>query len=278
MGPDTLRFTLDEHFSIHLPGRVNQSAPIDFLFDTGAGALVLTGALVRQRVPLRPDGQTDNVGADGQRTVATSSGNTLQVAGLRWSNASLLTIDYPADIPFEGVLGWVAFEQKIVEVDYENGYLVLHDHLPTLTSTYSPVALQLRNGIPFVAATLEANGTRGAGWFDLDTGSDGGLVVGQHFAASHGLPGELPRLGTARVGGTVQQTVVALPQLTLGAYTLAQVPLYINDQDPPGGAVAENIGSALLRRFTLLLDFTGNRAYLKPNKYFTAPLTPAAAK
>jgi hypothetical protein len=58
-------------------------------------------------------------------------------------------------------------------------------------------------------------------------------------------------------GGTVRQTIVALPTLRLGAYSLAQVPLFINEQDPAGGAVAENIGSALLRRFTMFLDFIG---------------------
>lgn len=281
-GPDTIRFTLDQRFGIHVPGQVNGSAPIDFLFDTGAGAVVLTAALVRQRVPLRQDGHTGNVGADGQRTVATSAGNTLQVAGLRWPNVSLLTIDYPAGSTFEGVLGWVAFEQKVVELDYEHGYLVLHDRLPALAAAYAPVPLQLRNGIPFVAAMLEANGQRNEGWFDLDTGSDGGLVIGQRFAASHGLPGNLRRLGTASAGGstggTVRQTVVALPTLTLGAYSLPPVPLYINDQDPVGGAVAENIGSDLLRRFTWLLDFAAGRAYLKPNPYFAAPLAPQPQK
>ncbi len=280
-GPDTIGFRLDKNFGIHVQGSVNHSAPLDFLFDTGAGAVVLAQALVNQRVRLRQDGQTVNVGADGRRSVATSSGNTLEMAGIRWPDVSLLTIDYPG-FGFDGVLGWVAFENKIVEVDYERGYLVIHDRLPATLADYSPVDLQLRNGIPFIKCSLTANGQQSEEWFDLDTGSDGGVVVGQRFAARRGLTSGLKRLGTAEAsgstGGVVHQTIFALPKLKIGDYELYQVPLYVNDQDPAGGAIAENIGSMLLKRFNLLLDFRLNRAYLKPNKYLYTPMKSEAAK
>lgn len=276
-GPDTLRFQLDPRFGIHLPGQLNRSAPLDFLFDTGAGALVVTSAVVAsQRVQLHHNGQTMNAGADGQRAVPTSSGNTLEVAGLRWSNVSLLTIDY-AGAAFDGVLGWVAFENRIVEIDYEHRYLVVHDRLPALAADYSPAPMQLRNGIPFLRCTLTANGQSSEGWFDLDTGSDGGLVVGQGFAASHGLATGLRQLGTASAsgstGGTVRQRIVVLPKLKVGAYELYQLPLYVNEKDPTGGAVTENIGSNILKRFNLILDFQANQAYIRPSRYLYAPVS-----
>lgn len=280
-GPDTIGFRLDQNFGIHVPGKVNNSAPVDFLFDTGAGAVVLAQALVNQRVPLRQDGHTVNVGADGRRAVATSSGNMLAVGGLRWPAVSLLTIDY-SGLGFDGVLGWVAFENKIVEVDYEKRYLVIHDQLPATVADYSPVELQLRQGIPFIKASLTAKGPPREGWFDLDTGSDGGLVVSQEFAARHDLTNGLKRLGTAAAsgstGGVVPQTIFALPKLKIGDYELYQVPLYVNDQDPVGGASAENIGSLVLKRFNLLLDFRQYRAYLKPNQYWYSPIEREATK
>ena len=280
-GPDTLRFELDKNFGIHVQSRLNGSAPLDFLVDTGAGAVVLTAAAARQRVPLRVDGQTINAGADGRRSVPTSSGNVLEIAGLRWPQVSLLTIDYAGGAAFDGVLGWVAFENRIVEIDYERRYLVVHDRLPALAADYAPVELQLRNGLPFIKCTLTANGQPSEGWFDLDTGSDGGLVVGQRFAADHGLTG-LPRLGTAHAsgsaGGTVRQAIVALPKLKVGAYELYQLPLYINEQDPAGGATAENIGSTILKRFNLVLDFRAQRAYLRPNRYLYAPIAGEPAR
>lgn len=280
-GPDTIGFRLDKNFGIHLQASVNNSAPLDFVFDTGAGAVVLAQALVNKRVALRQDGQTNNAGVDGHQSVATSSNNSLVVAGLRWPNVSLLAIDYPG-ADFDGLLGWVAFEDKIVEINYERSCLVIHDQLPATVADYSPVAMQLRNGIPFIKCSLTANGQQSEGWFDLDTGSDGWLGVGQRFAAEHGLASGLKRMGTAAAsgstGGVVQQTIVALPKLKVGDYELYQVPLFVNDQDPVGGAVAENMGSMLLKRFNLLLDFRLNRAYLKPNQYLYTPMKLQAGK
>jgi predicted aspartyl protease len=280
-GPDTIRFQLDKTFGMHVQAQVNGSAPLDFLVDTGAGAVVLTAA-ARQRVPLRTDGQAQNAGTDGRRAVPTSSGNVLEIAGLRWPRVSLLTIDYAGGAAFDGVLGWVAFENRIVEIDYERRYLVIHTKLPALAAEYAPAELRLRNGLPFIKCTLTAGGQASEGWFDLDTGSDGGLVVGQRFAAAHGLTTGLWRLGTAEAsgsaGGVVRQTIVALPKLKIGDYELYQLPLFINEQDPAGAAIAENIGSSILKRFNLVLDFQANRAYLRPNRYLYAPVASEPAK
>lgn len=281
-GPDTIRFQLDKNFGMHVQAQVNGSAPLDFLFDTGAGALVLTAAAARQRVPLRTDGQVLNAGTDGRRAVPTSAGNVLTLAGLRWPQVPLLTIDYAGGAAFDGVLGWVAFENRVVEIDYERRYLVIHAKLPALAATYAPAELRLRNGIPFIKCTLTAGGQASEGWFDLDTGSDGGLVISQGFAATHNLAAGLRRLGTAEAsgsaGGVVRQTIVALPRFAVGGYELYQLPLFINEQDPAGAAPAENIGSSILKRFNWVLDFQAQRAYLQPNRYLYAPVAGEPAR
>jgi len=277
-GPDTILFRVDKTFGIHVQGRLNDSEPLDFLFDTGAGVLVITAAAANQKVRLKQDGQATNTGADGKRSVLTSSGNVLQIGGLTWRATSLMTIDYQGvkGIDFDGVLGWVAFENKVVEIDYEHNYLVIHDKLPIVGPDYSQLEMKIRNGIPFVKCLLTFNGQQQEGWFDLDTGSDGWLVVGQQFAASASMTGNLKRLGAAytsgSAGGQVAQTVFSLPTLTLGRYQLYQLPIYVNEKDPVGGAIPENIGTQILKRFNLLLDFSTNLLYIKPNKFLYSPI------
>lgn len=276
-GPDTIPFRLDKTFGIHMQGRLNGSEPLDLLFDTGAGVLVLTAEAANQKVRLRQDGQAVNTGTGGKRSVPTSSGNVLQVGGLTWRSASLMTLDYQGvkGIDFDGIVGWVAFEDKVVELDYEHTYLVIHDKLPTLGPDYSQLEMKLSNGIPFIKCLLTAHGQQQEGWFNLDTGSDGWLVVGQQFAATTGLTGSLQRRGTAHASGSagepVAQAIFSLPTLTLDKYQLYQLPLYVNEQDPVGGAIPENIGTQILKRFNLLLDFQSNHLYIKPNKYLYSP-------
>lgn len=278
VGPDTIPFRLDKTFGIHVQARLNTSEPLDFFFDTGAGVLAVTAEAANQKVRLKQDGQAMNTGADGKRSVPTSSGNVLQVGGLTWRAVPLMTIDYQGvkGIDFDGILGWVAFENKVVEIDYEHTYLVIHDKVPTVGPDYSQLEMRIRNGIPFVKCLLTVNGQQQEGWFDLDTGSDGWLVVGQQFAVNAGLTGSLQRLGTAyasgSAGGRVAQATFSLPTLTLGKYQLYQLPLYVNEKDPIGGASPENIGTQILKRFNLLLDFSANHLYIKTNKYLYSPV------
>lgn len=274
-GADTLRFRLDQRGFMHLPGRINGSDTLDFLFDTGAGALVVTSSLLGTRLKARLDGSVTNTGIDGSSQVQTSSGNTLAIGALTWPNASFLAIDYKG-FPFDAVLGWVAFENKVVELDYERHWLVVRDAVGDVAD-YAPVNMQLRNGIPYIECLLTNKGQQRAGWFDFDTGSDGGLALGQQFATAGGnLLQGLARLGAASVrgstGGTFTQSRYALPTLKLGTYELYQLPVAVNDTDPAGAALTENIGSEVLRRFNWVLDFKTQRAYCKPNTFLYAPL------
>lgn len=274
-GPDTIAFRLDKNFGIHIRGKVNDSDSLDFLFDTGAGAVIITAALVNQKVKLKLDGRTVNTGIDGSQSVSTSSGNKLEVGGLTWRNVSFLAIDYQGST-FDGVLSWVAFENRVVEIDYEQRYLVIHRKLGNLGPEYSKLDLKMMGGIPYIKCLLTANGRQSEGWFDLDTGSDGGLAVSQRFAAGNGLTSGLKQIGTSAsrgsAGGVVRQNIFLLPKLKLGDYELYRLPLFVNEQDPEGGATAENVGSSILKRFNLILDFPANRAYLKPNKYLYTPV------
>jgi len=281
-GSDTLRFRLDKRSFIHLPGRINGSDTLDFLFDTGAGAVVVTSSLLGTRVKANVEGSVTNTGADGRSQVQTSSGNKLQIGALTWPNASLLAIDYKG-FPFDAVLGWVAFENKVVEIDYERRWLLVRDAVADVAA-YLPVNLQVRNGIPYIECLLTGNGQQRAGWFDFDTGSDGGIATSQQFAAA-GRPFTqgLTRVGSAEArgsaGGAFKQSLYALPVLKIGAYELYQLPVAINDMDPAGAAPAENLGSEVLRRFNWVLDFKNQRAYCKPNKFLYAPLpAPASGK
>lgn len=275
VGVDTLLFSLDKNFFIHLKGKINGSDSLDFLFDTGAGAVVVTSSLLTTKVKAKLDGSTANIGTDGSSQVQTSSGNRLEIGGLTWQNASFVAIDYKG-FPFDAVLGWVAFENKVVEIDYERRWLLVRDAVGDAPG-YSRADLKLLNGIPYIKCLLAANGRQTEGWFDLDTGSDGGLLIGQKFAIAGDLTHGLKRIGSAETrgstGGTFKQNIYALPTFKVGSYELYQLPVAINETDPTGAVLTENLGSKILRRFNWIIDFRNSTAYCKPNKFLYAPLS-----
>ena len=263
---DTIPFHFGTDNFIHLKGTVNGSDTLDIIFDTGAGACVISSAVKGKNLHIALDGSTQNNGSDGTSTIPTSSSNTVRIAGLEWKALPLLSIDY-AGFPFDAVLGWNAFEDKVVEIDHPGSRLIIHPRLPTTMTGYSRSEMKIIGGIPYILCDLIVNGRTCTGWFDLDTGSDGSLIVGHAFATEHGLGSSLQRIGSSALKGSTgnvfEQTVVLLPELRIGEQSVTNVRLSMNTTDPVG--VNEIIGNQILKRFDAILDAASGSIYLRPN-------------
>lgn len=272
---DTLHFALGKDNRIHLKGTVNGSDSLDFLFDTGASASVITSSLIdTKKVNVQFDGESENRGTDGVATVKTSSINTFEIGNLIFKNVSILSIDFK-NASFDAVLGWVAFEDKIVEIDYENNILIIHKTLPKLDTEYAKLEMKNIDGIHYIKCKTTANGKESEAWFDFDTGSNGTLIIGQKYASDNSLNNGLKVLGTKTAMGSTgigfAQTRVLLPKLKFGDFEMYQIPININDKDPQGTTNNENIGNNILKRFNTVIDFKNKVVYLKPNNLFYSP-------
>jgi hypothetical protein len=115
---DTIPFSIGEDSRIYLKGSINNSDTLTFLFDTGASGIVLSSPLINKKVKVKIDGSVLNVGTDGMERVPTSAQNKLTINGLTWNQVPLLAIDF-GDSPFDAVLGWVAFQNKVLKINYE---------------------------------------------------------------------------------------------------------------------------------------------------------------
>ena len=177
---------------------------------------------------------------------------------------------------FDAVLGWVIFEDKIVEIDYEKSVLVVHPFLPNLSKEYTKLEFKLIGGIPYIKCKFLVNEREIEGWFDFDTGSNGELIIGQKFAKDNLLNNAMKNIGTSQsVGSTgiaIKNNKYILPKLKLGDYEMYQIPLAIQEQEIKGDEHNENIGNNILKRFNTIIDFKNNYIYLKPNNLFYAPM------
>jgi predicted aspartyl protease len=268
---DTIPFTLGIDNRIHMKGKVNYSDTLDFMFDTGASSCVITSSLINKKVKINLDGNQENTGTDGKAIVGTSSKNTIEINDLKWENVSLLSIDYQKP-SFDLVLGWIAFEGKIIEIDYEKSIIIVHQSLPKLSTEYSKLDFKLIEGIPYIKLKLIINGKVSESWFDFDTGSNGTLVVGQKFAKEHFLNNEMKQIGTitsvGSAGKEIISNLVMLPKLKIGDFEMYQIPLSIQQKEIENVEHNENIGNKILKRFNAVIDFKHHNIYIKPNNLF----------
>ncbi|MCJ8292477.1 MAG: retropepsin-like domain-containing protein [Crocinitomicaceae bacterium] len=265
---DTLSFTLGIDNGIHLQGKINKSDTLDFLFDTGANALVIVSKLIGTKVTLKLDGNTENEGTDGTQTIATSSSNKLEIENLNWDNVRFLSIDY-RKANFDGVLGWIAFENKIVEIDYEKNILIIHKSIGTIPEGYSKIETKMIGGVPYIKGTIIIGNITSSGWFEYDSGSNGSFSISQKFAADNNLNEKMKLIGSSSSSGSTgiewKANDYILPKLTFGEFELSNVPLSIAEKDPEGIEYNEILGNNLLKRFNAIIDLQKFEIYLKPN-------------
>src|SRR5262249_45449480 len=109
---DAIPFTLGRDNKIHIEGRINDSGPLDLMFDTGADPLVLYPSGLAKAANVWADGKVDNAGTGGVATRSTSNDNRVALGPLRWDHESVLLIEKQADRA-DGIVGHNLFEDKV---------------------------------------------------------------------------------------------------------------------------------------------------------------------
>lgn len=277
-GPDVIPFRL-EHGRIHVEARVNGSRPLDLMFDTGADNLVLHPSALAKGAELEFDGSMLNAGFGGVLTRRTSGGNRLEVAGLTFDSEVVLYIENQSS-DSDGILGWIAFEDRVLEIDYGSRVLRVHDSLPAAES-FERFPFHFEGtifAIPMHATEtgFGADPLGVSGGFVVDTGATAALHLDSAFAQEHGLYGRLARIGTSKsrgVGpGVLENQVVLLPELCFGGQRLENVPTHLETpgQDPTISTGCL-LGMDVLKRFDTILDFPAGQIYLRPSALFAEP-------
>jgi hypothetical protein len=178
-------------------------------------------------------------------------------------------------VPFHGMIGYELFKRFIGKIDYEAGTLVLTD--PAVWNQAGagiPVPFVFNGTVPEVEGDID--GVRAS--FDIDTGSR--MSVGLHspFVLRHGLRARFsPSIETVTgwgLGGPSRGTVARVKRLRLGTIAINDVVVDMSRQTQ--GALsyavpAGNIGSGLLRRFTVTLDYPHQRIHFAPNRRTSTP-------
>lgn len=241
LGTAALRATVDGHDGL-------------FLFDTGGGVSVVSPQFAGA-VGCKPWGRITGFRMTGQRLdfprcddLDFQAGSlTLHVptAGL-FDLSPLLPPDAP---PLAGVLALDAFAGRAVSIDLSAGTLTVESPASLAARVRQARAVPLRlvrdAGGVALGTEIGVSTAQGTAWMELDTGSDGALIIGKHVAALFGLD---PAATTA------QSAILHVP----GGVQL-QGPALVRDLIMDG-----NIGQKVLRDWVVTLDLAGGRAWLAP--------------
>jgi len=269
---------------IYLQASLNGSQPLWMMLDTGSSVTVFDEP-VSKTLGIRFLGEGDayGPGQGSAQKLAFANHATLSFAGAELSDQTVATLPlewFSREVgrSTDGFLGSNVFRNYVVEIDYANQVLRLHD--PTAYS-YSGsgqrLPLQFMWGdIPAVPAeVVEQDGTAITGIFLIDSGATTAIWLTKAFSEAH--PEFLSAQETIEVpnviavGGELSTRLGRVPAIRLGGF-LISMPLTQFSQNTSGiwatPDLAGIIGAEMLRRFRVIFDYPHGEMILEPNEHF----------
>jgi hypothetical protein len=211
-----------------------------------------------------------------------AQGKTVGVGEMRMKNTTLLVMPpmHGMSLYHEGIIGAALFDNFVVEIDYDQRELHLHNpesYRAAKNSALVPLSFHGQRRIPYADLSVTAADGK---VIDLqvvvDLGASHTLSLNMDTIDAFGLPEKTisSTLGHG-VGGRVLGQVGRIDALELGGFTFDDVvaTFPISEHQHPGDMDSKNgnLGSGILKRFNVTFDYANKRMLLTPNKAFEAP-------
>jgi aspartyl protease/PDZ domain-containing protein len=251
---------------IYVRVRVNNSEPLWFVVDSGAGGWIVDRAHAsRLGLHLEQDTAQGSGAGSGTYDVSYVKDVAFSLSDFNISVPLIGVIDLSAHKSqigreLEGLIGFDFFEKFIVEIDYESKVIRLFD---PKTYHYSgvgesiPIIVDPEARNPFLMAEITVQGIAPQSRkLLIDTGSNDALDDG--FVAQSTGP-KIEIVGGVGLGKEFKINVGRVSRLRLGAVSF-------DDVNAGAGGVAL-VGGEILRRFTVIFDFAHSRMILEPNQH-----------
>lgn len=261
---------------IYLRARVNDSEPLWFLLDTGATASYFD---VQRATALGLAGQDNSI-----------KGVSLNFPGMKLLNQNFSTqrLGFWAydGHAVDGMLGYDFINRLVVEIDYVNKTVSLHEPQSYKYSGSGEIVplvmLEDDSGgkVPLVRVKITQQGRAAIeGKFIADTGVRSAISFNTPFGETYKLLHFAQKTIQAPLGGgsmvrESKQPVGRVPNVQLGRFTFKN-PIAIFFQDKKGVIASPEfdgvIGGEILRRFKVIFDYSRQQMILEPNRYIPDP-------
>ncbi len=272
---------------IYMQASLNGSQPLWMMLDTGSSVTVFDEPVSKTLgIRFLGEGNAYGPGQGSAQKLAFASHATLSFAGAELGDQTVATLPlewFSREVgrSTDGFLGSNVFRNYVVEIDYANQVLHLHD--PT-TYSYSGSGQRLPlqfiwDNIPSVHAGVVAqDGTVVSGVFLIDSRATTALWLTKAFSNAHpeflSVQETIEVPMVVAVGGELSARVGRVPAIRLGGFVVSN-PLTQFSQNTSGilatPDLAGIIGAQMLRRFRVIFDYPHGEMILEPNEHFGDP-------
>jgi len=263
---DKISFQLINNLVV-IPVEVNGNE-LNFLLDTGVSSTIMFSMIEADSLLLKNARSIKlrGIGNEKPITALKSKNNTIKIGKAIDINHSIFVIygdklDLSArmGIPIHGIIGYEFFNSFIVKTNYLSEKIVFYnlDYNISKLKNFEKFELIFENNKPFLNVAISEENTNENKILLIDSGSSDDFL-GQGLSGV--VFGKRSKLSDLLIGNFMLEEVkVAYPDKS----AIENIKFY-KERDG-------SLGGELLMRFTVIIDYTSNKIYLKKNHNFKKP-------
>ncbi|WP_347159163.1 aspartyl protease family protein [Pontibacter chitinilyticus] len=277
------------HNLIVIPAKINNSNSLNFILDTGVRNTLITRLFFTDSLDLKNVQRTQIRGLGTGYTIEAviSTGNSLQMTGIKGENQEvnvlmedIFNLSTYMGMPIHGIIGYDIFKNFVVKVNYSGRVLTLYrpDIILKKKRKAEEYPLHIENDKAYIYAKVrQHNGDTLEVKLVVDTGASHTLSLYLPTDDRLMLP---PKTMEAYLGrglsGDINGKIGRLDGFSMGRYELQNLPASYPDEEAIKLALGVanrngNLGSDILKRFTVVFDYPHERLLLIPNSKFKEP-------
>lgn len=250
---------------IYLQVQVNNSAPLQFVLDSGASVFVI-GQSQAKTLNLKTEEKDKLAGAGAGTFDVTYTKNVtfglpgvnLLVPNVALTDLSQLSAGLGRRV--DGIVGFEFFDRHVVEIDYDANVIRLFDPKSyNYSGSGEVIPITIKRKHAFVAAKIKVAGRDSVNReYLIDTGASG--MVSDPLVAQSTAP-KMEFVGGIGLGNEAKIVLGRVERLQLGSFVF-------ENTNGVAGAGPMIIAGELLRRFTVIFDYSRQRMILEPSRHF----------
>ncbi|MFY0600801.1 MAG: aspartyl protease family protein [Cyclobacteriaceae bacterium] len=276
-----------EKFSnlIVLPIRINGSATVKFILDTGAETIILTERLFADMLALNFVREINIHGPgiiDSVKAFVAADVNMTLSGGIEGKSLNVLVLekDYlelHKNLGEEvyGIIGYELFNRFVVSIDYDMEILTLYrpeSYKPR--RSYKRVPIEIVDTKPYINQVFDQDGKSDTVRMMVDTGASHAALLDLEATDHLVLPQKLAptRLGRG-LSGEIPGYIGRIENCSIDQFNFSNVLISIPESGAYSKAIKRGsrhgtIGGDILKRFKVVFDYSRESVYLRRGKYF----------
>ena len=273
-----------ENGLIILPIHYNNFLPLNFIFDTGAEHTILfrkelndfMGIPYERRIGIRGADLQDSMFALITRNVPIIVNNNIRVSrDIIVLEEDRLNLEERTGFQVDGILGASFFKNLVITINFKKKKIKLHnpntfEHKKL--KDYEKIPIIKVGNKPYLISNTFSNGINKRQLLLLDSGSSLAFLLHYEADSSIILPEKIitGKLGVG-LGGNLEGFIGRVDKLKLDKYSFDNVITHFqkipqNNFDSTDIVRTGLIGTPILSRFDICIDYLREDLYLKPNK------------